>query len=137
MPLNDALIDELLKDTKSPEDLLGEHGLLKQLTKRLVERMLDEELTDHLGYDKNDPAGRNSGNSRNGHSDKTIIADHGKIDLKIPRDRDSSFEPILIPKGQRRLPALRFSAEVAFLALKILGGIDERPIIRLGLFLVQ
>ena len=74
------------------------------MTKQLVERMLDEELTDHLGYTKHDPAERNSGNSRNGHTDKTVIGDQGELNLQIPRDRDSSFEPILIPKGQRRFP---------------------------------
>ena len=104
MPLNDALIDELLKDTKTPEDLLGKNGILKQLTKRLVERILDEELTDHLGYEKYDSAGRNSGNSRNGHDSKQITIDHGKLELKIPRDRDSRFEPQLIPKNQTRFP---------------------------------
>ncbi|MAE17727.1 hypothetical protein CMK12_02105 [Candidatus Poribacteria bacterium] len=87
MELNDTLIDELLKGTKTPEDFLVKDGLLKQLAKRLVERMLDEELTDHLDYEKNDIAGRDSGNSHNGHTNKNIL-----------RDGDSSFQPQLIPK---------------------------------------
>ncbi len=104
MELNDAIIDELLKDTKSSEDLQGENGLLKKLTKRLVERMLDVELIDHLGYNKYDPTGKNSGNSRNDHGKKKLISDHGKLEIQIPRDVDSSFEPQLIPKNKTRFP---------------------------------
>ena len=72
------LLDELLKDCKTPEDLLGKNGVLKQLTKDLMERMLEAEMTDHLGYDKQAPEGRGSGNSRNGASAKTIQGDHGE-----------------------------------------------------------
>lgn len=98
------LLDELLKDCKTPEDLLGKNGVLKQLTKDLVERMLEAEMTDHLGYDKHAPEGRGSGNSRNGTSAKTIQGDHGEIPLDVPRDRKGEFEPQVVPKGHRRLP---------------------------------
>ena len=98
------LLDELLKDCKTPEDLLGKNGVLKQLTKELMERMLEAEMTDHLGYDKQAPEGRGSGNSRNGTSAKTIQGDHGEVPLEVPRDRNGEFEPQVIPKGQRRLP---------------------------------
>jgi putative transposase len=98
------LLDELLKDCKTPEDLLGKNGVLKQLTKDLMERMLEAEMTDHLGYDKHAPEGRGSGNSRNGSSGKTIQGDHGEVPIEVPRDRNGAFEPQLIPKGQRRLP---------------------------------
>ncbi len=104
MELKDALIDELLKDAKSSEDLLEENGLLKQLTKRLVEQILDEEMTDHLGYEKYNSAGKNSGNSRNVHGKKNITSDHGKLEIQVPRDIDSSFEPQIIPKNQTRFP---------------------------------
>lgn len=101
MAIRKELLDELLKDYKSPEDLLGPGGLLKQLTGALVERALDAEMTDHLGYEKDAPAGRGSGNSRNGSSSKTLRSDDGPIAVKIPRDREGSFEPILVKKHQR------------------------------------
>src|SRR5512140_2530107 len=100
----DRLIDELIKG-KSPEEILGKNGLLKQLTKRLAERALQAEMTDHLGYEKNAPEGRNTGNSRNGSSRKRVTADSGEIEVEIPRDRNGDFEPQLIRKGQRRLPS--------------------------------
>ena len=86
-------------DTK-PEDLTGEGGLFKQLKKALIERALGAELTEHLGYEKGDPAGRGSGNNRNGTSSKTILTEDGKIEICVPRDRAGSFEPQLIAKGQ-------------------------------------
>ena len=98
------LLDDLLKDCKTSEDLLGKNGVLKQLTKDLVERMLSAELGDHLGYDKHAAEGRGSGNSRNGSSRKTIIGDQGEVVLDVPRDRNGAFEPQIVPKGQRRLP---------------------------------
>jgi putative transposase len=104
MATSKELLDELLKDCKTPEDLLGKNGVLKQLTKDLMERMLEAEMTDHLGYDKHALEGRGSGNSRNGTSAKTIQGDHGEVPLDVPRDRNGDFEPQVIPKGQRRLP---------------------------------
>ncbi len=83
--------------------LTGEGGLLGKLTKMVVEGALEGELDDHLGYDKHDPAGRDSGNSRNGHRAKTVITETGPVDLSVPRDRDSSFEPKIVTKRQRRL----------------------------------
>lgn len=102
MPITPELLDELLKDYKSPEDMFGDDGLLQQLTKAVVERALRGEMTHHLGYEKHDPAGRNSGNSRNGKSSKTIKGKRGQLQIDVPRDRDSSFEPQLIKKGQTR-----------------------------------
>ena len=99
----DALIDELLQDCDDPKDILGKNGLLKQLTKRLVERTLEAELTDHLGYGPNAPQGRGSGNNRNGKSQKTVQSDSGALQIKVPRDRNGSFEPQLVKKRQRRL----------------------------------
>ncbi|HST21060.1 MAG TPA: IS256 family transposase [Blastocatellia bacterium] len=101
-PINLDLIDQLLKDYKSPEDVLGENGLLKQLTKAVLERALKAELTHHLGYDKHSPEGNNTGNSRNGKSSKTLKGDFGTLPLDVPRDRMSSFEPKIIPKGETR-----------------------------------
>ena len=96
------LLDQLLANYKKPEDLTGEDGLFKQLKKALIERALGAELSEHLGYEKGDPAGRGSGNSRNGTSGKTILTEDGEIDIAVPRDRAGSFEPQLIAKGQTR-----------------------------------
>ena len=98
----DKLLDELLKG-KSPEEILGEDGLLKDLTRRLVERALEGEMTDHLGYEKHSPSGSNSGNSRNGKSSKRVKAGFGEVEIAVPRDRGGSFEPQLVKKRQRRL----------------------------------
>ena len=83
--------------------LTGEGGLLGKLTKMVVEGALEGELDDHLGYEKNDPAGRNGGNSRNGHRGKTVLTEAGPVELSVPRDRESSFEPKIVAKRQRRL----------------------------------
>jgi len=104
MAIDKDLLDRLLADFKytNPEDLIGETGLLKQLTKGLLERALQAELTDHLGHEKNAPVTTKGGNARNGKSAKTIKGEFGKIPIEIPRDRDSSFEPLIIAKGQTR-----------------------------------
>jgi putative transposase len=102
MTINHALLDQLLKDYEKPEDILGENGLLKQLTKAVLERAMQAELTHHLGYSKHDPKGNNSGNSRNGKSKKTLKGDFGSLPLEVPRDRSSTFEPQIVPKGQTR-----------------------------------
>src|SRR5215208_7259029 len=102
MPITPELLDELLKDYQSPDDMFGDDGLLQQLTKAVVERALQGELTHHLGYEKHDPAGKNSGNSRNGKSSKTVKGKRGQLHIDVPRDRASSFEPQLIKKGQTR-----------------------------------
>ena len=102
MAIDLKLIDAMLADYKSPEDIIGENGLLKQLTKALLERALSAELTQHVGYEKHDPAGNNSGNSRNGSSTKKLKGDFGEIELETPRDRSGSFEPKIVGKGQTR-----------------------------------
>ncbi len=101
--LRPELLDELLSGYEKPEDLLGEEGLFRQLKEALVERALGAELSEHLGYERGDPAGRGSGNSRNGHSGKTVLTDDGELDLAVPRGRNGTFEPAIVPKGERRL----------------------------------
>jgi len=96
------VIDKLLVNYQRPEDIVGENGLLKQLTKALVERAMEAELTTHLGYEKHDPAGYGSGNSRNGASKKRLKGDFGEVDITVPRDRKASFEPKIVPKGETR-----------------------------------
>jgi putative transposase len=96
------LIDQLLAGYQKPEDLIGEHGLLKQLTKAVVERALQAELAAHLGHDKNEPVANAVGNTRNGTSRKTLKGEFGELPIEIPRDRQGSFEPQLVPKHQTR-----------------------------------
>jgi len=103
MTIRPELIDELLKGHTSPQDILGEGGLLKQLTKAVVERCLEAELDTHLGYKKHAPEGKGTGNSRNGRSRKTLKGEHGQVEIEIPRDRNGSYEPQMIEKGQTRL----------------------------------
>jgi putative transposase len=104
LPANrDKLIDQLLKGYQTPEQILGQNGLLKQLTKAVIERALGAELTTHLGYEKHDPKGRNSGNARNGTSKKTVKSQAGELALEVPRDRNGTFEPVLVPKRKRRI----------------------------------
>jgi len=102
MAIEKELVDQLLAGVKTPEDITGEDGLLKKLTKAILERALQGELTEHLGYEKHDPAGHNSGNSRNGNSRKRLKGDFGEMELAVPRDREGSFEPQIVAKGQTR-----------------------------------
>ena len=98
-PLPTELIDALLADYKKPEDLIGQNGLLKQLTKALVERALQAEMTDHLGHGKNQLVANEAGNTRNGRSKKTLKGDFGELPIEIPRDRAGTFEPQIICCG--------------------------------------
>lgn len=104
MAIEKELLDRLFADFKytKPEDLIGENGLLKQLTKGLVERALQAEMTDHLGHEKHGAIATKGGNARNGKSAKTIKGEFGKLPIEVPRDRDATFEPTIIPKGQTR-----------------------------------
>jgi transposase-like protein len=102
MTVSNELIDHLLADYKKPEDLIGENGLLNQLTKRLVERALEAEMAEHLGHGKNEPVANPKGNTRNGKSKKTLKGEFGELPIDIPRDRDGSFEPQIVPKHQTR-----------------------------------
>jgi putative transposase len=105
------LIEELMVKVRTDGlELLGDGGVIAELTKKLLERALDEELTDHVGYDRGDPAGRGSGNSRNGTTPKRILTEIGAVDLDIPRDRNATFEPVIVPKGATRLA--RFNENV-------------------------
>jgi putative transposase len=102
MAIDLKLIDKLLADYKKPEDIIGENGLLKQLTKALLERAMQAEIKEHLGYEKHDQAGNNSGNSRNGKTTKALKGDFGELPLETPRDRNGTFEPKIVAKGQTR-----------------------------------
>lgn len=101
MAIRKELLQELLKDYKGPEDLTGENGILKQLTKALVEQAMGAELTDHLGYEKHEIGEKPGANRRNGTSDKTVRTDQGPMNIEVPRDREGSFEPKIIEKHQR------------------------------------
>jgi len=102
MSIRDEILEEILREYKSPEDLIGKDGILKELTKRLLEKAMEVELTHHLGYNKYSSAGKKSGNSRNGKSSKTIKGDFGELPIEVPRDRNGDFTPQIIPKHQTR-----------------------------------
>src|SRR4029453_1629467 len=101
------ILDQLIKDHlaqgKRPKELLAKDGLLGQLTKALVERCLEAEMDDHLGYEKSERAGKSGENRRNGYSKKTVLSDQGELSLGVPRDRNGEFEPQAVPKRQNRL----------------------------------
>jgi transposase-like protein len=117
------MLDELIRESGDPKEILSRNGLLGQLTKRLAERVLDAEMQAHLGYSRNAVQGRNSGNSRNGHSEKTIQTDHQEVELEVPRDRNGTFEPQLVPKRRRRLAG--FDEKVLYLYAQ---GLSTRQI---------
>jgi putative transposase len=100
--LSDELVDELLAGAKTEEEIVGPGGLLSQLTKRLVERAMEVELTDHLGYEHHQEPPGGAGNTRNGSTPKTLVTEHGPVPIDTPRDRDGSFEPRIVRKRQRR-----------------------------------
>lgn len=103
MEIKPEILDELIKGYKNPEDLLGENGLLKQLTKALLERAMAAELTHELGYEKHDKAtDKQTSNRRNGSSPKAVSSKHGEMEIVVPRDRAGEFEPQIIKKHQRR-----------------------------------
>ena len=100
--ISDELVAQLLGNYQKPEDLIGENGLLKQLTKLLVEKALEAEMAQHLGHDKHESVINPAGNTRNGKSRKTLKGDFGELPIEVPRDRLSTFEPQIIPKHQTR-----------------------------------
>ena len=126
--LTDELVDNLLQGSTSYEEVFGEGGIYRTLTKRLFERMLETEMSHHLGYDKHqkprdeEPL-HTGGNARNGHSSKNVKAAHSEVELSIPRDRQGTFEPRIVPKGSRRLPEI----ERTIIALYA-GGMSTRAI---------
>ncbi len=98
------LAEQLLAQAKEQGiDLVGPGGLLNQLTKTVLETALEAEMTEHVGYEKHDPAGRGTGNSRNGTRSKTVVTEIGPVEIDVPRDTSSSFEPKIVRKRQRRL----------------------------------
>src|SRR5947209_11464687 len=101
--LPDDVVDELLAGARTEEEIFGPGGVFGQLTKRLVERALEVELTDHLGYEPHQEPPGGTGDTRNGKGKaKTLITEHGPVQIRAPRDRDGSFEPQLVRKRQRR-----------------------------------
>jgi len=102
MAITNDVLKELLAGYEKPDDLLGKDGILEQLTKALVETALGAELTTHLGYEKGDRGRKRASNHRNGSSKKTLLGENGPVEIEVPRDREGTFEPQLIRKGQRR-----------------------------------
>ena len=107
MPIRRELVDELLKDYPNPQDILAEDGLLKQLTKAVIERCLETELDTHLGYSKHARQGNANGNKRNGYSQKTLKGEQGQVEIEVPRDRNGSGLPAAGQKGPNAAGRLR------------------------------
>ena len=122
------LLDELLSGYEKPSDLLGEDGIFRQLKKRLLERALNAELSEHVGYEKGERSGRRGANNRNGHTAKTVLTDEGSVSLLVPRDRDGTFEPAIVPKGVTRLAG--FDAQVINLYARGLSVRDVQAHLR-------
>ncbi len=100
--ISNEVIDELLAGASTEEEIVGPGGLLAELTRRLVERAMEVELTDHVGYEPHQEPPGGAGNTRNGTTPKTLVTEHGKVPIDAPRDRDGSFEPKIVKKRQRR-----------------------------------
>lgn len=101
MAISKEVLDELMKSYKGPDDITGPDGLIKELTRALIERSMQAELTEHVGYEKSDQGKKTTDNRRNGTSKKTLRSDHGPLEISVPRDRDGTFEPTIVPKNQR------------------------------------
>jgi transposase-like protein len=100
----DQLLDNIDFRGLTQDEVAGQGGIIKQLTGRILQRALEAEMTEHLGYEKHSDAGDNSGNSRNGHTEKTVLLENQSTAIEVPRDRNGTFEPIIIPKHEKRLP---------------------------------
>ena len=109
MTITNEVLDELLSSVSNADDLLGEQGLMKELKVRLMERMLGAELTEHLGYEPEAQPSDYQSNRRNGTTRKTLKGNDGALPIDVPRDRDGSFEPELIKKGQTRIDGMEVS----------------------------
>jgi len=100
----DQLLDNINFKGLTQDEVVGQDGLIKQLTGRILQRAIEAEMTEHLGYEKNSNAGDNSGNSRNGHTEKTVLLENQSTTIEVPRDREGTFEPVIIPKHEKRIP---------------------------------
>jgi transposase-like protein len=100
----DQLLDNIDFHGLTHDEVVGQDGLIKQLTGRILQRALEAEMTEHLGYEKNSSDGDNSGNSRNGHTEKTVLLENQSAAVEVPRDRNGTFEPVIVPKREKRVP---------------------------------
>jgi transposase-like protein len=100
----DQMLDNIDFRGLTQDEVVGQNGLIKQLSSRILERALEAEMTEHLGYEKNSNAGDNSGNNRNGHTEKTVLLENQSATIEVPRDRNGTFAPIIIPKHEKRVP---------------------------------
>jgi transposase-like protein len=100
----DQILDTIDFRGLTQDEVVGQNGIVKMLTGKILQRALEAEMTEHLGYEKNSSAGDNSGNSRNGHTEKTVLLENQETTIEVPRDRNGTFEPIIVPKHEKRLP---------------------------------
>ncbi len=102
--LIDQLLDQIDFRGLTQDKVVGQEGLIKQLSGKILERALEAEMTEHLGYEKHSNAGDNNGNSRNGYTEKTVLLENQSATIEMPRDRNGTFEPIIVPKHEKRVP---------------------------------
>jgi transposase-like protein len=100
----DQLLDNINFKGLTQDEVVGQDGIIKQLTGRILQRALEAEMTEHLGYEKHSNSGDNNGNSRNGHTEKTVLLENQSTTIEVPRDRNGSFEPVIVPKHEKRVP---------------------------------
>jgi Transposase and inactivated derivatives len=100
----DLLLDQIDFHELTQDDVLGQEGLVKTLTAKILNRAMEAEMEHHVGYPKNSSAGDNTGNSRNGHTEKTVLTENQTLEIDVPRDRNGTFEPVLVPKYEKRIP---------------------------------
>ena len=100
----DLLLDQIDFHGLTQEDVLGQEGLVKTLTAKILNRAMEAEMEHHVGYPKNSSAGDNTGNSRNGHTEKTVLTENQTLEIDVPRDRNGTFEPVIVPKYEKRIP---------------------------------
>jgi len=122
----DDVLDKILQTHNTQEAIFGSDGIVKDLIQALTQRALQTEMKHHLGYEKHASTGKNSGNSRNGTSKKSIQTEQGALELEIPRDRKGEFEPILVPKHARRLPGFTQKVLQLFMAGLTEGQIQDQ-----------
>jgi transposase-like protein len=100
----DQILDTIDFRGLTQDEVVGQDGLIRQLSGKILQRDLNAEMTEHLGYEKNSNEGDNSGNSRNGHTEKTVLLENQSATIEVPRDRNGTFEPVIVPKHERRVP---------------------------------
>jgi transposase-like protein len=121
------LLDNINFRGLTQDEVVGQDGIIKQLTGRILQRALEAEMTEHLGYEKNSNTGDNSGDSRNGHTEKTVPLENQSTTIEVPRDRNGTFEPVIVPKHEKRIPL--FNAQIISMYARGMSGREIQRIL--------